>query len=53
MTYEPNEGASFLVELRRAQQIVTEPRSIRGLDNLIRLARWAQKLNLGIYFGGV
>ncbi|HET7258261.1 MAG TPA: hypothetical protein VFI75_00980 [Candidatus Acidoferrum sp.] len=52
-TYEPNEVASFLLELRRAQQIVKEPRSIRGLDNLIRIARWAQEWNLGIYFGGV
>lgn len=52
-TYEPNEVASFLEELLRAKQIVKEPRSIRGLDNLIRIARWAQQLNLGIYFGGV
>ncbi len=52
-TYAPDEVASFLAELHRAQQIVKEPRSIRGLDNLIRIARWAQKLNLGIYFGGV
>jgi hypothetical protein len=51
--YEPDEVASFLEELLRAQQIVKEPSSIRGLDNLIRTARWAQKLNLGIYFGGV
>jgi hypothetical protein len=51
--YAPDEVASFLEELRRAQQIVKEPSSIRGLDNLIRVARWAQKLNLGIYFGGV
>jgi hypothetical protein len=53
VTYEPNEVASFLQELRRAQQIAKAPRAIRGLDNLIRIARWAQKLNLGIYFGGV
>jgi hypothetical protein len=52
-TFEPNEVASFLEELHSAQQIVKEPRSIRGLDNLVRIARWAQKLNLGIYFGGV
>jgi len=51
--YEPDEVASFLEELLRAQQIVKKPRSIRGLDNLIRIARWAQKLNLGIHFGGV
>jgi hypothetical protein len=53
VTYEPDEVASFLEELRHAQQIVKEPRSIRGLDNLVRIARWAQKLNVGIHFGGV
>lgn len=53
VTYQPNEVGSFLQELRRAQQIVRERRSIRGLDNLIRIAPWAQQLNLGIYFGGV
>jgi len=51
--YEPGEVAPFLTELFRAQQIVKERRSIRGLDNLIRIARWADKLNVGIYFGGV
>jgi hypothetical protein len=52
-TYEPDEVASFLEELLRAQQIVKKPRSIRGLDNLIRIARWAQELSVGIHFGGV
>jgi hypothetical protein len=52
-TYEPGEVAVFLEELRRAQQIAKEPRSVRGLDNLVRIARWAQSLNVGIYFGGV
>ena len=52
-TYEPGEVAAFLEELRRAQQIAKEPRSVRGLDNLVRIARWAQSLNVGIYFGGV
>lgn len=51
--YEPDEVASFLEELLRAQQVVKKPGSIRGLDNLIRIARWAQKLNVGIHFGGV
>jgi len=51
--YEPDEVASFLKELLRAQQIVKKPRSIRGLDNLIRIVWWAQKLNVGIHFGGV
>jgi len=51
--YEPDEVASFLEELLRARQIVKKPRSICGLDNLIRVARWAQELNVGIHFGGV
>ena len=51
--YEPDEVAPFLTELLRAQQIAKQRRSIRGLDNLIRIARWAAKLNVGIYFGGV
>ena len=40
-TYEPSEVAAFLEELRGAQQIAKVPRSVR-------LARWAQKLNVGI-----
>lgn len=51
-TYEPNEVAPFLAELVRAQRSVKEPRSIRGLDILIRVTRWAEKLKVGIYFGG-
>jgi hypothetical protein len=50
--YEPDEVAPFLTEVLRAQQIVKESRSIRGLDNLIRIARWAGKLNVGIYLVG-
>jgi hypothetical protein len=50
--YEPDEVTPFPTELSRAQQIVKERRSIRGLDNLIRIARWAEKLKVGIYFGG-
>lgn len=52
-TYQPDEIAPLLAELRRAQQIVQKPSSIRALDNLIRTARWAAKLNVGIYLGGV
>jgi len=51
--YEPEEVAGFLEELHRAQQVVKEPRSIRGLDNLIRIARRASRLNVGIHFSGV
>jgi len=50
--YEPGEVSSLLTELRRAHEVVKDPKSIRGLDNLIRIANWAEKLNLGIYFGG-
>jgi hypothetical protein len=50
--YEPNEVASLRVELFRAQQAIKERQSIRGMDNLIRIARWAAKLKVGIYFGG-
>ena len=48
--YEPDEIPSFLAELLRAQQVVREPASIRGLDNLIRIARLSQKQSVGIYF---
>src|SRR5262249_40983067 len=47
--YEPDEVAQFLNELRRAQRVVKEPRSIRGLDSLVRIARWAARLNVGIH----
>jgi hypothetical protein len=48
--YEPDEIPSFMAELLRAQQVVREPASIRGLDNLIRIARLSQKQSVGIYF---
>jgi len=50
--YEANEVDALLAEYLQAQAVVKNPQSIRGLDNLIRIARWAQKLKLGIYFGG-
>jgi len=50
--YEPREVDALLAEYLRAQAIIKSPSAIRGLDNLIRIARWAQKLKLGIYFGG-
>jgi len=52
-TYQPSEVAQLLSEILRAQQIAKNPGSIRALDNLLRVARWAAKLNVGIYFGGV
>lgn len=51
--YEPHEVGQFFDELLLAQKKVKGPRFIGGLDNLIRAARWARKLKLGIYFGGV
>jgi hypothetical protein len=51
--YQPGEVAQLLSEIHRAQQIAKGRRSIRALDNLIRVARWADQLNVGIYFGGV
>jgi hypothetical protein len=50
--YQPNEVERLLAELTRAQAVVKDPLAIRGLDNLIRITRWAEKLKLGIYFGG-
>jgi hypothetical protein len=52
-TYQPDEIARLLLETIRAQQIAKGRRSIRALDNIIRVARWAERLNVGIYFGGV
>src|SRR5207245_6890108 len=46
-TYQPDEVAQLLSEILRAQQIAKGRRSIRALDNLIRVARWAAKLNVG------
>jgi hypothetical protein len=50
--YLPDEIDPLLTELLRAQRRVRKSQSIRGLDNLIRIARWAAELKVGIYFGG-
>jgi hypothetical protein len=50
--YLPDEIDPLLTELLRAQHRVRKSQSIRGLDNLIRIARWAAKLKVGIHFGG-
>src|SRR5215813_3318363 len=50
--YEPDEVDALLAEYLRAQNKVKDIQAIRALDNLIRIARWAQKLKVGIYFGG-
>jgi hypothetical protein len=50
--YEPTEIPSFQSELLRAQRVAKEHASLRGLDNLIRITRLAQKQSLAIYFAG-
>jgi len=50
--YEPGEVDALLAECLQAQAKVKDPQAIRGLDNLVRIARWAQKLKVGIYLGG-
>jgi hypothetical protein len=50
--YQPDEVNRLMAECLRAQQLVKDPQAIRGLDKLVRIARWAEKLELGIYFGG-
>jgi hypothetical protein len=50
--YEPTEIPSSQSELLHAQRVAKEPASIRGLDNLIRITRLAQKQGLATYFVG-
>ncbi len=49
-TFEPDDVAAFLDECLLAQAGLKNPFALRGLDNLVRIARWAQKLETGIYF---
>jgi hypothetical protein len=49
--YDRNEVDALLDECVQTQARVKAPYAIRGLDNLVRIARWAQKLKVGIYFG--
>jgi hypothetical protein len=50
LVFEPDEVAALLDECLLAQARVKNPLALRGLDNLVRIARWAQKLETGIYF---
>jgi hypothetical protein len=50
--YERDEIDALFAETLRAQAKVEDPQAVRTLDNLIRVVRWAQKLKVGIYFGG-
>jgi hypothetical protein len=49
--YDRNEVDALLDECLQTQARVKTPDAIRGLDNMVRIARWAQKLKAGIYFG--
>jgi hypothetical protein len=49
--YGRNEVDTLLDECLQTQARVKTRDTIRGLDNLVRIARWAQKLKVGIYFG--
>jgi hypothetical protein len=51
-TYRPNETNALLAEIARAQTVARKPLSIRALDKLYRIAKWAEKYEDAIYFGG-
>ena len=48
--YKREEIPALLVEIARAQTVVKKAPSFRALDNLYRLARWAERDHAGIYF---
>lgn len=50
--YRPEEIDALMAEYLRAETEVKDPGAIRGLDVLIRIARLAQRMKMGIYFGG-
>ena len=50
LVFERDEADLLLDECLNAQARVKNPFALRGLDNLVRIARWAQKLETGIYF---
>jgi hypothetical protein len=52
VVYKPEEIDALMAEYLRAQTDIKDPRAIRGLDVLIRIARLAQSSKMGIYFGG-
>lgn len=49
--YKRDEVDALLDECLQTQARVKTPDAIRGLDKMVRIARWAQKLKTGIYFG--
>jgi hypothetical protein len=48
----PKQVQALLKECFKAEGHVKDAPSIRVLDKFIRIARWAEKLQVGIYFGG-
>jgi hypothetical protein len=52
VVYHPSEVRQLLTECHQAQPAVAEPHSVRGLDKLMRIARWADELKMDIYFSG-
>jgi len=51
-TYQPEQIPGLLAELRYVQSHAKEADLLRSLDNFIRVANWANKLELGIYLSG-
>ena len=50
--YEPKEANKLLAEVTRAQTVAKRPSSIRALDKLYRIAKWAERDGSGIFFNG-
>jgi len=50
--YRPSETNSFLAEIGRAKAIAKQPSSVRALDKLYRIAKWAERYEDSIYFVG-
>ena len=50
--YRPNEVNRFLAEILRAQTVTKRASSIRALDKLYRIAKWAERDETGIFFNG-
>jgi hypothetical protein len=50
--YRADEIEKLLTEIVRAQAIAIQPRSVRALDKLSRVAKWAEKYGAGVSFSG-
>ena len=51
-TYQAEQIPDLLAELRIVQDYAEDLALLRALDNFIRVANWANKLNLGIFLSG-